>query len=179
MEDFLRKYKLIDEFTIELSIDKSDFVRRLRDTVDPGDIGIFSGAFEAWQSSNNIYKGEVTNQGFRLRRRKKFFQIDGRMQTVATSTFTEKRDTLSIHTEVQSMYKKMIPVLGIAASIYLFAIVLFLSVGPSHSVLFFVPVILLAHAVFMFTLFYQILKHGVATLKRELEREFVFLANKS
>lgn len=181
MEDVLRKYKLIDNFTVELSIDKSDFVRRLRDAVDPGEIGMFSGAFEAWESSNKNYKGKVSNQGFQLRRRKRFFESNGNMPSVATGTFREDRDKLTITTEVRARVKHMIPFYVMLTIIYTIALLVIgfttFSDLESPPPVFILPFILV-HGAFMFFLPYYIMKRGVAKLKRELEREFVFLANK-
>ena len=180
MENFLRKHKLIDEFTVELPIHKSDFVRRLQNAVDPGDIGAWSGAFEAWEASNNDYKGEVTSQGFKIRRRKKFFQSNGQMQAVATGTFTEGRSGLTVRTEITSQSRKMVPLFGFILFFYFivigsFALVGFSSSGPKLP-MFVLPIIVL-HGAFMFFVFYHLAKRSVEHLKRELEREFVFLAS--
>jgi len=182
MEDFLRKYKLIDNFTVELPVAKSDFVRQLRNSVDTGEIGLFSGAFEAWESSKNDYKGEVTNQGFKFRKRKKFFQTNGQIQAIATGTFKEDSDKLSIHTEVRSPISKMMPIFVLGAFVYLFAIITFVTINVASEEInlpYFALVFIVAHAALIFFIFFYISKRSVANLKRELEREFVFLANKS
>jgi polyferredoxin len=181
MEDLLRKYKLIDNFTVELPIHKGEFVRRFCGSVDPGGIGLFSGAFEAWESSNNDYKGEVSNQGFKVRRRRKFFQAHGQLRAVATGTFTEARDKLTIRTEVRSIFKKMVPLYLIAAFFYLVAIVTLISTGFSdgaNGLPAFVLVFILAHAGLLYFMFFYVMRRGVAELKRDLEREFVYLASR-
>jgi len=77
METYLRKFGLLDDITLTLKTDKQTFARRLAKNVDAGDIGLFSGAFEAWEASNNDYKGQVTNNGFTIRQRKTFLQAQG------------------------------------------------------------------------------------------------------
>ena len=59
MEEFLRKIKLIDSFSISLNTNKNDFVFALRKNIDEDDIdSIFSSAFEIFSSSKNIFKGK-------------------------------------------------------------------------------------------------------------------------
>ena len=49
MDEFLRKIKLKDNFTVELEVDRYLFVDRLMSVVDPGDTGTLFSAFEGLQ----------------------------------------------------------------------------------------------------------------------------------
>jgi len=76
MKEFLKKLKLIQHLTFEIDIQRSDFVTKLRNSVDEEEIGTFSDPFEAFSSSKNEYKGQVETHKFKIKRRKKFFDMN-------------------------------------------------------------------------------------------------------
>ena len=51
MNEFLKKLKLIDHFTVELEVERYLFVDRLMSVVDPGDTGTLFSSFEGFGSS--------------------------------------------------------------------------------------------------------------------------------
>lgn len=80
METFLRKIGLIDNLTTELKIQKTDFLNVFTNHVDDGDIGFLSGAFDAFSSSKNEYRGRITFDGFEIKRKRRFFDRSEVMQ---------------------------------------------------------------------------------------------------
>jgi hypothetical protein len=95
----LERLKLIDHLTLEIPRDKQEFVNRLRNTVDKGDTGVFSSVFEALRSSKKEYKGQVTPDSFKLRRRRKFFDTNMTFAT-AEGSFSQKDNLLVIESTI-------------------------------------------------------------------------------
>ena len=71
MDSLLKRLKLIDHLTTEIPIERRDFVEKLKKNVDQGDTEVVFSPFEALSSSKNEYKGRITANSFRIRRRKK------------------------------------------------------------------------------------------------------------
>ena len=88
MKEFLKKIKLIDHFTTEVPLERSQFVSRFEKQVDYGDLDMFSDMFEVFSSSKNEYKGHVNNEGFKIKRRRKLFDMNS---AVASGEFRTKR----------------------------------------------------------------------------------------
>jgi len=155
METYLRKFGLLDDITLTLKTDKQTFARRLAKNVDAGDIGLFSGAFEAWEASNNDYKGQVTNNGFTIRRRKTFLQAQGiSMPTI--------RGTL---------------IIGLAFYvIFILAFALSVTSDENGALVFIIPVILF-HMCLMLGIPYFLMKRGVTRTKKNLKRDFFYIAH--
>lgn len=99
MKDLLRKLKLINFLTIELQLNKTEFIERLSAITDEGETGIFSDMFDLFSSSKNEFKGQVNDDGFKLKRRRRFF--DSKMnRAVATGMFYENNGKLTVETEI-------------------------------------------------------------------------------
>ncbi|MDX1830013.1 MAG: hypothetical protein R3342_10760, partial [Lutibacter sp.] len=62
--------------TTEIEIPKNEFVSIFKKHVDEGSIGIFSDTFDIFSSSKNEYKGYVGLDGFKIKRRKRFFDMN-------------------------------------------------------------------------------------------------------
>lgn len=179
METYLRKFGLLDDITLTLKTDKQTFARRLAKNVDAGDIGLFSGAFEAWEASNNDYKGQVTNNGFTIRQRKTFLQAQGISMPTIRGTFKEEREDLIIEAEIKPHTKFFIPVLIIGLAFYVIFILAFaLSVTSDENgaLVFIIPVILF-HMCLMLGIPYFLMKRGVTRTKKNLKRDFFYIAH--
>ena len=70
MEQFLEQLRLIQETELTLDISKEEFTSLLSKNTDP----LKSDLFEAFSTGKNKYKGLISEEGFILRRKKKFFQ---------------------------------------------------------------------------------------------------------
>ncbi|AUC15859.1 hypothetical protein BTO06_12165 [Tenacibaculum sp. SZ-18] len=175
MKELLKKLKLIDYLQTELIIQKNDFVNKLRNHVDEGSTGIFSDTFDVFSSSKNEYKGEVSFNGFKIKRRRKFFDMNMNM-AVAKGTYSQKDDKLIIDTEINGFHGMMIPFYIFCIIIYGVFIVGFLSADEigGNAPGFAFPFIII-HAAFMMGIPYFIMKRSTKRLKHELEREFFYL----
>jgi hypothetical protein len=76
MQEFLKRLKLIDSFNLELKIQKSDFVERLKIQVKPSDLSMFSDSFSVFSANKKEYIGTVRSNDFRIKKRKQFFDFN-------------------------------------------------------------------------------------------------------
>ena len=171
MKEFLERIKLIDYLTTELKISKLDFVDRLYRITDAGGAGPFSEVFDAFTSSNNQYKGQITLQGFKIKRRRTFF--DSISSAVASGSFQELDGSLKIETKINGFSNVFIPVYILILSFY---IVMFFaltnSAGGDKS---FVIFLLIFQLILMLIIPFFMMRASVKRLKYELEREFFYL----
>lgn len=175
MKEFLKKLKLIDYLQTELIIQKNDFVNKLQKHVDESSTSIFSDTFDVFSSSKNEYKGEVNFNGFKIKRRRKLFDMNMNV-AVAKGTYSQKGDKLIIDTEINGFHGMMIPFYIFCIIIYGVFIVGFLSADEIGGDVpgFAVPFIFV-HAAFMMGIPYFIMRRSTKRLKHELEREFFYL----
>ena len=178
MEKFLKKLRLIESLTTEVEVQQSEFIAKFKACVDEGGTGVFSDAFDAFSSSKNEYKGYVRLENFKIKRRKRLFDMNMSM-AVAEGTFKQNDDTLIIETEINAFTGMMIPFYLIAVVFYAVFIGVLLTVNHVDGTVagFALPFIFL-HAAFMFGIPYFMMRQSVRRMKYELEREFFYVANK-
>lgn len=176
MENLIRKLKLKDDLTTTLSLTKIEFVSALRNQVDISDNidGFFSGAFEAFSSSENLYKGTVNHNNFKIRKRRRFNERQfGNIKAIGR--FHENNDKLIVTTEINAWSNYMLFYYGAIIVFYAFFIGFFNNFKFDD--FFFVPFIAI-HALFMFGLPIYHMRKGVIKMKQDLEREFHFIVSK-
>lgn len=174
MKSILERLKLVDYLTTEIPIEKNLFIEKLKMNVDQGDTGIFLSAFEAFSSSKNQYKGMVTSDSFKIRRRRKLFDMN-MSWPVAEGRFKQRDNTLVIESTITSFRGIFIPFIVLMIMFYLAFIVSFIFSGvPAKFGWLFVPFVFI-HASIMFGIPYVIMRRGVSRMKYELEREFYYL----
>jgi hypothetical protein len=172
MKEFLKKIKLIDYLRTELQISRNEFVDKLNSIVDEGGTGFFSGPFDTFSSSKNEFKGRISYDGFKIKRRRRFIDTNINLAT-ANGVFSEQNGKLVIETEINGFSGFIIP-------FYIFLIIFysifFFSIGfeKNNSGIVVLPFIML-HAAFMFGIPYFMMRRSVKRLKYELEREFYYL----
>ena len=181
MENFLRNIKLIDEFSMTLPISKSDFVSGLRSHVDEGTIdGLFDGAFEGLSSSENLFKGLVDHNGFKIRKRRRFLERKFSF-TKAIGNFREQGNALIVNTKLVAWSNFMILYYVLVTGFYVFFIGMFFNTLASDGQefdLFFIG-FLIVHALFMYILPYVMMKRSLTSIKKDVEREFHYIVSKS
>jgi hypothetical protein len=174
MKSVLVRLKLVDHLTTELPIEKYEFVEKLRSNVDQGDIGIFSSPFEAFSFSKNEYKGIVTFDSFKIRRRRRFFDMAMSI-AVAEGSFRQRENLLIIESTIKGFRSAFIPFLGLVLLGYIGLIVSVISSDtPGNTDWFFVPFIVI-HAAIMLGIPYFVMRRGVARMKYELERVLFYM----
>ena len=172
MKDILRKLKLIDNLTTDLEISRTEFVEKLSAITDRGDTGMFSDTFDVFSSSKNELKGQVNFEGFKLKRRRRFFDTNLNM-AVASGTINEHNGHLTIESEINGFNNFFIV-------FYIFLIVFYsffiFGFGSSdNNMEFFAIPFLILHGTLMFSIPYFMMRRSVKRLKYELEREFFYL----
>ncbi|QCK16564.1 hypothetical protein [Mangrovivirga cuniculi] len=175
MKRFLKKIKLIDHLRTELNIEKNEFISRMRSNIDEGSSGAFSDFFDIFSSSKNEFKGEVDEAGFKIKRRRRFFDTYNNF-AVAKGTFNQKENHLLINIEINGFKRIMMPFYIIGPSIYIFFIIniFLINDNPSLTIGAFVPFVLI-HAVFMMGIPYLMMRRSTKKLKYDLERELYYL----
>jgi hypothetical protein len=177
MTTLLERLKLVDYLTTELDIDKKEFVEKLMLNVDDGDTGFFFSPFEAFSSSKNEYKGKVTFDSFRIRRRKRMFDMNISL-AVAEGKFRQKDDKLLVESKISGFRGIFIPFLIILFLIYFFGILAAILGESNTNMPWPVLPFILIHAVFMFGIPYFMIRRGVSRMKYELERDFYYMTKR-
>lgn len=175
MKGFLKKLKLIDYLSTELEIDKNDFFNRLKASVDEGDIGMFSETFDVFSSSKNEYKGHVGLGVFKIKRRRKFFDMNMHL-AIAKGTFKQRDNHLKIDTEINGFSGMMIPFYVFLIVFYLIFIIGFSTTNNVEGNMDAVALpFIIIHATFMLGIPYFMMRRSVKRMKHELEREFYYM----
>ena len=179
MKNFLKRVQLLVQLTTELDgIHKNEFVDRLKKEVDPSDLGIFEDMFDGFSSSKNEYKGRVSYEGFKIKRKKRFFDMNMNL-SIASGSFTQKEDKLIITTEINGFRKSMIPFYVFVIFIYIVTFITFLfTMEAGNGISFIVLPFILVHAALMMGIPYLFMRRSTSRMKRELEREFHYIAKK-
>ncbi len=173
MKSILEKLKLTDHLTTELVIDKQDFVKRFISNIDQGDTGVFFSAFEVFSSSNNQYKGTVSFDTFKIRRRRRFFDMNTSL-AIAEGKFTQKENVLVIESTISGFRGVFIPFIVFLVFFYVVFIISFIvSDAPGNKGWFIIP--FLFHAALMLGIPYLMMRRGVSRLKYELERDLYYM----
>jgi hypothetical protein len=174
MKSILERLRLVDHLTIEIPIEKKEFIDKLTRNVDQDDMGIFFSAFEAFSSSKNEYKGTVTFDSFKIRRRRRLFDLNICL-AVAEGSFRQKENLLVVEATIRGFQRIFIPFLFFTAFIYVACIIsVIVSDTPGNMGWFFIPFIFI-HAAMMLGIPYYIMRRGVSRMKYELERDFYYI----
>lgn len=172
MEAFLRKQKLIDSISLNLNCDKTTFIEKFRENVEQSDLS-FS-PFEAFNSRNKTYKGNISNSTFKIQKIKTFFS--GKKQhPIATGKITENIDSIKLEIEINGInpfIKFFFIFTGIFYLIFLSGF-LFITTRENFFPFFIIPFLFL-HAALMIGIPFFMIKSSVKNFKQEIEREFHF-----
>ncbi len=177
MKNFLKRIKLIDNLTTELEITKLEFVNRLSASVDQAELGFFSDTFDIFTSSKNMYKGNVNQSGFEIKKRRRFFDRQFGFAK-AIGRYSQKNELLIIDTEISGWNNFMFFFYGVALLFYIFFIGMIIFSDIDNQAGFVVFPFILFHAAIMFYLPYRMMKSSVKKIKYDIEREFHYLVSK-
>ena len=175
MREFLSRIGLIENFTLELFIDRSDFAKILSANVDASQLGVF----DLFSKSRNAYKGTVNYDSFELMRKRKFFE--SRVSFVKMKgTFRQKSEKLIVETELNAFHVMMLPLIAVILLVYGFTLIaVFTGAIPDSEQGSFVPIwmipFILLHAALMFGVPYYMLRRGMRTVKYNFERDLFFM----
>ncbi len=161
--------------TTNIDIQKSQFVSKFSQIVDEGSTGFFFDTFDIFTSSENEYKGQVGIEGFKIKRRRKLFDM-GMNLAVARGTYRQDNEKLIIETEINGFSGIMIPFYVFAIIFYSIFIAGFLMSDnfDGNGAGFALPFIFI-HAALMFGIPYFVMRRSAKRMKYELEREFYYM----
>ncbi|WP_298425822.1 hypothetical protein [uncultured Kordia sp.] len=175
MKNFLENIQLIKHTQIKLPVNKSEFIRSFKQHVDEGHIGAFSSMFEAFSSSKNRYKGNITQNTFEIRRRREFFDRTSYLAH-ATGSFRQQNDHIVIDTEINGFSNFLIPFYVIITVFYLFFIFMIMTNVESSGILL---VFIIFHAFLMYGIPYFVIKKRVKNTAIDLEKELFFMTQRN
>lgn len=175
MNKLLTKLKLLKESTIELPVEKYNFIAILKSQVDEKDLGFFSDMGDVFSSSKTDYKGHINSYGFELKKKRKFFDYNMNFAK-AKGRFNQQGELLQINVEINGFTNQMIPFYIIVPIFYLFFILMTLQEGFEAAIIAF-P-FLLIHGLLMLGLPYFFMRRSVKRMKYDLERDFYFMLKK-
>jgi len=173
MRDFLIKIKFIEFLSFKLNIEKSKFIGLLRENMDDENNGVFSELSDMFSSSKNIFKGTVDLNGFKIKKKRRFFERNS-IKAIAKGKFTQQKNELLIDVEINGFNNMMILFFAFILIFYASFITSFINIDNEDLNFIGIPFIIF-HASLMFGIPFFLIRAGVAKLKREIEREFVFL----
>jgi hypothetical protein len=175
MKAFLKKLKLIRNFTIELEMDKNEFVERLSKIVDEGSTSSFASSFEVFSSSKNEYKGTVGYDSFEIRKKRKFFDKTMSL-AVVKGTLTQQRKKLIIDAEANTFNGMMVFYFIFLIIIYLIFIAGFIILSVTGSGFPFIAIpFIIIHAGLMFFVPYFLMRKSLKHIESILEKDFFYL----
>ncbi len=177
MKEFLKKLKLIQYLTFEIDIQRSDFVKKLRNIVDEEEISILSDPFEAFSRSKNEYKGQVGDHKFKIKRRKKFFDMNMNF-AVAEGTYQQQDENLLFEIEINGFIKMMIAFYVIVTLFYILFIGAFFTVDVDEDFSVIMLPFIILHGAMMFGMPYYLMRRSASKMRHEIEREFFFIAKR-
>lgn len=175
MKEFLRKIKLIDDWTTHLPISQQDFVDRLSAITEERELGLFSDAFMPFKSSQKEYAGHVGFDEFKIKRRARYFE-QGQNLATATGTFIENNGDLTIETEINGFSSFMILFYSILLIGLTGMITVIISLGKNTDFLALLPILFIGALMFFIT--YMVMRISIGRMKYDLEREFFYLTKK-
>ncbi|MEM6397399.1 MAG: hypothetical protein AAF741_13710 [Bacteroidota bacterium] len=171
------KLGLIDHLELTFDIEQIEFVKQLKAHVDESNLSLWSDMGDPFSRSKNEFKGIVDQNGFKIKRKKKFFDVNFNLAT-AEGRFHQERDQLRIDIELNGVAKRLKIFFVFVVLFYAIFFVTIFGLGQSGEVPLFVLPFMLIHAAFMIGIPYFILRRSVKRMKYELERELFFIANK-
>ncbi|MEM7575572.1 MAG: hypothetical protein AAF433_21895 [Bacteroidota bacterium] len=175
MNSLLHRFGLIDEMRLNFELEKSEMVALLQEEVAPSQLGLFSDFGDLWRSGEKAFKGKVDRQGFKIRRRRRFLEPQSNTAT-AVGEFTQLGRQLQLDVTILGLRPEMkfalglIFVLLLAGSFFLYN---YSEVNP------WIALLLLLQFLLVTVVMGVVSRLGVKRMKRELEREIVYLIAKS
>lgn len=169
MKEFLQKIKLLSYLTLELNVQKVDFIAFLKQKVDDGSPGILFQVFDLFSFSKNLFKGRITANEFTIRKKRKFFQSNN-YPSIVNGKFQQKEDKLYLVIEINGLPTQMMVILGIMILFYA-SIFGPMFIGSTIHIDPIVAIMVLGFTVLMLAISYYLMRKNVREMKTLLEEE--------
>lgn len=142
-------------------------MRVFSEQVDHSDLRLFTDLFEEFLLDKKKYKGQVSEEGFEIKRRRRFF-VPSSIIAKARGTFSQRGQLTIIETQIDGRHPLIIFGLIVVLAVSVVFIADMALRGDWTSPL--LPGIL-AYVVLMCSTFYFLMRWSVRNLKNDLERE--------
>lgn len=169
MKNFLEKIGLIQYTTLKLSMEKFQFIEKLKPNVTASDLNWNSSFFEMYDGTDYNYKGTITPHRFKIRKRLKVFQDRFSGMPVAHGKLKQEEDNLLIKIQFFNFKNILLFLLFFIIPFYMITLRFFFS---NESVEDFIP-LLIFYGILLIVLPFTFAKKGVDELKKELERDLL------
>ncbi len=172
MRELLIKLKLIDFQAIHLNIDKGLFISRLNNITAESELGFFSNGIHMFSSNKNIFKGKISQEGFKLKMKSSYTDSSNNMPIVF-GTFSESNKQLTAHIEIHG-FNSHIKLLYFLITLYHIFNFYFLFMWKSKEEVF-LRFFSILFALLVYLVPFFMMRSSVKNMKHTLEREFFFL----
>lgn len=169
----IEKTGLSHTMVMPLPVTKEKFTELFDELVDDGSTSFLLTGFEVFSSSQREYKGMVYDNGFKIRRRRKFF--DGNLNYAIAE---------AVYSEVEGEELAEIKITGLNDFVVLYYFLLIVMFPVFFNSLYFEGVeagtraFIIAHTLLMLLLPLYAINRSVKKLKETLQRDFYILSNK-
>lgn len=117
MKGFLIKLGLIDHFNVEFPTGKEALIKFLKAEVENGDVDGFVSPAEAYYKSRKPYVGYLTEKGFKIRLKRRFFKLIN--TAVAHGSFKQSNNAFSVDIVVKGYTEGIGPFLLVFLPLFL------------------------------------------------------------
>ena len=169
MNDFFKKIKLIQTFSIVIPMERIEFVKLCRQKIERKEDSISTMLMEYFTKRKHKYVGIVEHKGISIRKRKTFFSFS-KNSCLIKGTFREKNNLLYLETEIKGFSNNVIIVylsIVLLALYYVGYNLFFKSPDPLFSIIS----ALILQAVLLFGVPYFIIKLRIKGIKAEFEQD--------
>lgn len=174
MKEYLKKLKLVDNSSIKIDMRRSEFINNLNQIVDDGNTSIFSDTLDVFSQSKNEFKGKVDYHGFKIKRKRKFFDPYMNLST-ASGSFTDHNNGLLIEIEIEINGFSISMIIFYISAILVYPIIIFGILSSDNVGTHFSIPFILIQSVFVLIFPYLLMRRSVKRMKYELERELYYL----
>lgn len=171
MEDFLKSLNLLIITSINLPVDKLDFINILYNNLDQGSTNIFASALDIFSSGKNDYIGSIESNRFKLRKRRRLFDMNMSLAS-AEGIIEETESGIHITLKTNGFSGAMIPFYAFTLIFYIGFTLSFLFSENASFV--FIPFICF-HATLMLGIPYLIMRRGAKRMAHDLERDLFYM----
>ena len=158
--------------TVYLNIDKSTFLNKLRSHVDIGPVK--SSFLEAFSGGKLDFRGQVTRDGFKIRRKRRFMDYNY-SNAIVIGNVIEKNDRIQVDMEINSFRSSIYFFLGFLIFAYVFISALMLTLSEGAYIFL---IVMIVHSIFMLSILYLTLRRNTSVLKKNMEKELLYIVNK-